>query len=83
MATTSDDLRTSRENLVRRHMEAENEHDYEAAIGTFTHPRYEIIATDRIYDGNRRGARLLPREPYRIPPTSETSSSPCATPTTP
>ena len=51
MATTSVDLRAARERLVRRHMEAENEHDYEAAIGTFAHPRYEIIATDRIYDG--------------------------------
>jgi len=32
-------------------MEAENAHDYPTAIGTFSHPRYEIIATDRTYDG--------------------------------
>lgn len=32
-------------------MEAENAHDYEATIATFSHPRYEIIATDRTYDG--------------------------------
>jgi len=47
----SDTLRQQREELVRRHMEAENVHEYEVAIGTFTHPRYEIIATDRVYDG--------------------------------
>ena len=40
-----------REQIVRRHMEAENAHDYAAAIGTFSHPRYEIIAMDRVYDG--------------------------------
>ncbi|MBX3024359.1 ester cyclase [bacterium] len=47
----SDAVRRQREALVRRHMEAENEHEYEVAIGTFAHPRYEIIATDRVFDG--------------------------------
>jgi steroid delta-isomerase-like uncharacterized protein len=41
----------AREQVVRRHMDAENAHDYAAAIGTFSHPRYEIFATDRVYDG--------------------------------
>ncbi len=49
--TTSDPIRESREQLVRRHMESENAHEYETTIGTFARPRYEIIATDRIYDG--------------------------------
>ena len=44
-------VRRKREAIVRRHMEAENAHEYEIAIGTFTHPRYEIIATDRVFDG--------------------------------
>jgi steroid delta-isomerase-like uncharacterized protein len=48
---TSEELRAARERLVRHHMEAENQHDYEAAIATFRHPRYEIIATGRTYDG--------------------------------
>src|SRR5215470_2416143 len=47
----ADDVRRRREEIVRHHMEAENAHDYGAAIATFAHPRYEIIATDRIYDG--------------------------------
>jgi len=47
----SNETRTQREQLVRRHMESENAHDYVTTIATFSHPRYEIIATDRIYDG--------------------------------
>ena len=44
-------LREDREAVVRRHMEAENVHDYDTVIATFAHPRYELIATDRVYDG--------------------------------
>ena len=49
--TPSQDVRERREQVVRRHMEAENVHDYATAIATFSHPRYEIIAMDRTYDG--------------------------------
>ena len=44
-------LREEREAVVRRHMEAENVYDYDAVIATFAHPRYELIATDRVHDG--------------------------------
>ena len=40
-----------REAIVRRHMEAENVHDFDAVIATFAHPRYELVATDRVHDG--------------------------------
>jgi steroid delta-isomerase-like uncharacterized protein len=46
-----DALRGHREALVRRHMEAENVHDFDTVIGTFARPRYELIGTDRIHDG--------------------------------
>src|SRR5687768_5175633 len=46
-----DDLRARRETVVRRHMEAENEHDYDAVLGTFAHPRYELMATGQVFDG--------------------------------
>jgi steroid delta-isomerase-like uncharacterized protein len=49
--SVSADLREEREKLVRHHMEAENRHDYAATIATFAHPRYEIVAMDRVYDG--------------------------------
>jgi len=34
-------------------MESENQHDYETVMGTFSHPRYELIATDRTHDGEQ------------------------------
>jgi predicted ester cyclase len=44
-------LRQQREAIVRRHMECENTHDFDTVIGTFKHPRYEIIATGQVHDG--------------------------------
>ena len=44
-------LREGRAATVRRHMEAENQLDFDTVIGTFAHPRYEIIATGQVYDG--------------------------------
>ena len=32
-------------------MESENEHDFDTTIGTFGHPRYELVATGDVYDG--------------------------------
>jgi len=44
-------LRARREATVRRHMESENVHDFDAVIDTFAHPRYELIATGQVHDG--------------------------------
>jgi steroid delta-isomerase-like uncharacterized protein len=44
-------LRDRREAVVREHMESENRHDFDTTIGTFAHPRYEIIPTGDVYDG--------------------------------
>ena len=38
---------------MREHMESENHHDFDTTIGTFAHPRYELIATGEIYDGEQ------------------------------
>jgi steroid delta-isomerase-like uncharacterized protein len=46
------DLRQRREAVVRRHMEAENVHDFETVMGTFAHPRYEILPTGQVHDGD-------------------------------
>ena len=46
------DLRERREATVRQHMEAENVHDFETVMNTFSHPRYEIIATGQVHDGD-------------------------------
>ena len=47
----SEELRSERERVVRLHMEAENVHDFDTVIETFDHPRYELIGTDRVHDG--------------------------------
>ena len=44
-------LREKREAIVREHMESENRHDFDATIDTFGRPRYELIATGRVHDG--------------------------------
>lgn len=47
----SSDIRALREQIVRRHMESENQHDFATALATFRHPRYELIATGEVHDG--------------------------------
>jgi steroid delta-isomerase-like uncharacterized protein len=44
-------LRDRREAVVREHMESENRHDFDVTLRTFSHPRYELIATNEVYDG--------------------------------
>lgn len=47
----SDDLGARRLAVVREHMEAENRRDFDAVIATFAHPRYELMATGHVHDG--------------------------------
>ncbi len=44
-------LRSKREKLVTRHMESENRHEFDVTMETFDHPRYELIATGDVFDG--------------------------------
>jgi steroid delta-isomerase-like uncharacterized protein len=53
------ELRRAREELVTRHMELENRHEYQATIETFDHPRYELIGTGDVYDGPEEVARYF------------------------
>jgi steroid delta-isomerase-like uncharacterized protein len=50
-APSDAELRAHREAVVREHMESENRHDFDTTIETFSHPRYEIVATGDVYDG--------------------------------
>jgi steroid delta-isomerase-like uncharacterized protein len=45
------ELRKGREAVVREHMESENRHEFDVTMGTFSHPRYEIVATGDVHDG--------------------------------
>ena len=49
--TADANLRQRREAIVREHMESENHHDFETTLGTFGHPRYEIVPTGDVFDG--------------------------------
>ena len=66
-------LREKREKLVIEHMETENEHDYDATIDTFDHPRYELIGTGDVYDGLRARSSATSRRPAPPSPISATS----------
>jgi steroid delta-isomerase-like uncharacterized protein len=52
-------VRGKREATVREHMESENRHDFDTTMGTFHHPRYEIIATGDVHDGEGEVARYF------------------------
>lgn len=49
--TQDADLRARREAVVREHMESENVHDFATTMSTFSHPRYEIVPTGDVFDG--------------------------------
>jgi steroid delta-isomerase-like uncharacterized protein len=53
MAVESD-LRATREGIVREHMESENRHEFDITMATFHHPRYEIVPTGDVYDGEEQ-----------------------------
>jgi steroid delta-isomerase-like uncharacterized protein len=40
-------------------MESENHHDFDATIATFSHPRYEIVPTGDVYDGEQEVRRYF------------------------
>ena len=45
------ELQERRLSVVREHMESENTHDFDRTIATFARPRYELMATDEVFDG--------------------------------
>src|SRR5919197_893326 len=47
----SEELRERREALVIEHMESENRHEFDVTMATFDHPRYELIGTAEVHDG--------------------------------
>ena len=53
------EARARREALVREHMESENVHDFDTTIETFDHPRYEIIPTGDVFDGEAEVRRYF------------------------
>jgi len=54
MPDADDDLRAARDTVIREHMESENRLDFDTAIATFDHPRYELVATGQVFDGEEQ-----------------------------
>jgi steroid delta-isomerase-like uncharacterized protein len=48
------EVETRREAIVKEHMDSENRLDLEATLATFVRPRYELIATGQVYDGEEQ-----------------------------
>jgi len=46
-----DELRARREAIVREHAEAENRHEFDVALDSFHHPRYELMPIGEVIDG--------------------------------
>jgi predicted ester cyclase len=52
MTTTTDrSLRAARQAVLDAHSAAERAHDLDGVIATFHHPRYEIVPTGEVFDG--------------------------------
>ncbi|MGM1057953.1 nuclear transport factor 2 family protein [Saccharothrix sp. Mg75] len=49
--TASKALRALREAIVLELLECENEHEFDAAVGAFDHPRCEVVATGQVFEG--------------------------------
>ena len=47
----SEELRAKRDRIVREHAEAENRHEFDVALDSFHHPRYELMPTGEVIDG--------------------------------
>jgi steroid delta-isomerase-like uncharacterized protein len=52
-------LRAAREAIVREHAESENDQEFDRTMATFHHPRYEIIPTGEVHDGEEAVARYF------------------------
>lgn len=51
VAAISEELVERRLQVVRTHMESENDHDFDTTMATFAHPRYEPVPTGQVFDG--------------------------------
>ncbi|MCK5753447.1 MAG: nuclear transport factor 2 family protein [Mycobacterium sp.] len=61
------ELHRRREALVLRHVEAENDRDLEAIMATFARPRYEIVPTATVYDGDAAVRQMIVAQWEQLP----------------
>jgi predicted ester cyclase len=51
MKSDDNSLRMRRLDVVRTHMDSENELDFSTTLATFEHPHYELVGTGQVFDG--------------------------------
>lgn len=56
-----------REELVIKHVAGENDRDLEAVMSTFSHPRYEIMPSATVYDGDEEVRQMILRQWEELP----------------
>lgn len=61
------DLYRGREALVLRHVAAENDRDLEAIMATFSRPRYEIVPTATVFDGDAAVRQMILKQWEDLP----------------
>jgi predicted ester cyclase len=61
------DLFAARGALVLAHVAAENDHDLDGVLATFKHPRYEIVPTGVVHDGETAVRKLLTQQWEQLP----------------
>lgn len=59
MTTEQQLLREKRDSVVKKHVDAENRHEVDAAISTFHAPRYHVMPMGMIHDGEQAVRELL------------------------
>ncbi|KUH64595.1 hypothetical protein AU184_17420 [Mycolicibacterium novocastrense] len=64
---SEDRLRRVREEIVLRHVAGENARDLEAIMATFAHPRYEIVPSATVYDGDAAVRTMILRQWDELP----------------
>jgi hypothetical protein len=65
--SAASDLRRIREEIVLRHIAGENDRDLEAVMATFTRPRYEIVPSAMVYDGDEAVREMILRQWDELP----------------
>lgn len=62
-----DSLIEAREQVLHRHIDAERTGDPDLILGTFAHPRYELVGSGRVYDGTDEVRGYLVERAHAFP----------------
>ena len=67
MSGDTDSVTAEREQVLHQHLEAERSGDPEKILATFSHPRYELVGSGRVYDGSDEVRAYLVERSHAFP----------------